>query len=55
RYKAALDAAGVRYEMKTYPGVEHAFHNDTAPARYNAEAARDAWARALALFARRLR
>ncbi|MFQ5913868.1 MAG: dienelactone hydrolase family protein [Nitrospinota bacterium] len=53
-YKEALDEAGVSYEMKTYPGAEHAFHNDTGPARYNAEAAKDAWARTLALFAKQL-
>ncbi|MBI2882248.1 MAG: dienelactone hydrolase family protein, partial [Candidatus Tectomicrobia bacterium] len=41
-------------EMKMYPGVEHAFHNDTGGVRYNAEAAKDAWSRALALFAKRL-
>ncbi len=52
-YKAALDAAGVTYEVKIYPDVEHAFHNDTSPARYNADAAKDAWARTLALFAKR--
>jgi carboxymethylenebutenolidase len=53
-YKAALDKAGVTYEMKTYPRVEHAFHNDTAAARYNAEAAKDAWAKTLAHFKKRL-
>ena len=53
-YKAALDKAGVTYEMKTYPGVQHAFHNDTAAARYNAAAAKDAWTRTLAFFEKRL-
>lgn len=53
-YKKALDGAGITYEMKMYPGVEHAFHNDTGGVRYNAEAAKDAWSRALALFAKRL-
>ncbi len=37
-----------------YPNTEHAFHNDTGP-RYNAEAARDAWARTLAWFERYLK
>ena len=54
-YKAALDKAGVTYEMKTYPGVQHAFHNDTAAARYNAAAAKDAWTRTLAFFEKRLK
>ncbi len=54
-YRAALDAAGVSYEVKMYPDVEHAFHNDTSLARYNPEAAKDAWARTLAFFANHLR
>jgi carboxymethylenebutenolidase len=32
-----------------YEGAGHAFHNDTG-ARYNPEAASDAWARTLAWF-----
>ncbi len=54
-YRAALDAAGVSYEVKIYPDVEHAFHNDTSQARYNPEAAKDAWARTLAFFTKHLR
>ena len=42
------------YETKIYPGAKHAFHNDTNPERYNAEAARDAWARVLAFYRRHL-
>jgi len=37
-----------------YQGANHAFHNDTGPA-YNAEAACDAWARAVAWFNKYLR
>jgi carboxymethylenebutenolidase len=33
--EAALTAAGVEHELKTYPGVDHAFFNDTGQ-RYNA-------------------
>ena len=54
-YRAALDAAGVSYEVKMYPDVEHAFHNDTSQARYNPEAAKDAWARTLGFFTKHLR
>lgn len=43
----ALKKAGVTYEIKIYPGVNHAFHNDTG-ANYNAQAANDAWDKALA-------
>ncbi|MER3449886.1 MAG: dienelactone hydrolase family protein, partial [Chloroflexota bacterium] len=42
------------FERVVYPNTEHAFHNDTG-ARYNAEAARDAWARTLAWFERYLK
>jgi carboxymethylenebutenolidase len=42
----AMRAVGKVYEKVIYPGVDHAFHNDTGP-RYNAGAATDAWARTL--------
>ena len=48
--QAALDAAGTNYEMNIYPGVGHAFHNDTGQ-RYNEEQATQAWQDALAWFA----
>jgi len=38
-----------------YEGVNHAFHNDTAGARYNAAAARRAWSRTIEFFNRTLR
>lgn len=44
-YEAALKAAGVDYTLHMYPGVQHAFHNDTAGVRYNAQAAQLAWGR----------
>jgi carboxymethylenebutenolidase len=37
-----------------YEGVNHAFHNDTGAARYNAAAARLAWSRTLDFFKRTL-
>jgi carboxymethylenebutenolidase len=52
--EAALKQSAKVYEIKTYPGAKHAFHNDTNPERYNAEAARDAWARVLAFYRRHL-
>ena len=48
--QAALDAAGVTYEIKIYPGVDHAFHNDTG-GRYIEEQATQAWNDMLAWFA----
>ena len=53
-YEAALKAAGTKYELYVYEGVNHAFNNDTSPARYNAEAARLAWERTLRLFGEKL-
>ena len=38
-----LKKAGVPYQITVYPGVNHAFHNDTNPDRYNAAAAQKAW------------
>jgi carboxymethylenebutenolidase len=49
--EAALDAAGVTYEIKIYPGTGHAFNNDTG-ARYNEEQALAAWADTVAWFAK---
>lgn len=49
-YQAALTSAGITHEQYVYPGVNHAFHNDTSTARYNEEAAKTAWQRTLAFF-----
>jgi len=49
--RQALDQAKVTYEMHIYDGAEHAFFNDTG-SRYKPDAARDAWSRTLAWFAR---
>lgn len=43
-YRAALEAAKVRFEAYTYPGTQHGFNNDTTP-RYDAGAAKLAWKR----------
>ena len=48
-YEAALQENGVRYEMHTYPGTRHGFHNYSTP-RYNPEAAQLAWERMVAFF-----
>ena len=53
-YQAALDAAKVPYEMQKFPGTQHGFHNDTTP-RFEPTAARQAWAKTLALFNASLR
>lgn len=49
-YEAALQAAGVPYTLHIYDGVNHAFHNDTNEARYDADAATLAWQRTIDFF-----
>ena len=49
-YEEALKAAGVKYEVYVYQGAQHAFLNDSAPTRYNPEAAKLAWERTLKAF-----
>lgn len=49
-YEEALKKNNTRYELYMYEGVNHAFHNDTAPTRYNEEAAKLAWERTIAFF-----
>ncbi len=53
-YEAALKKAGVRYELHRYPGTQHAFHNDTNSARYDAAAAAMAWERTIAFLRKHL-
>jgi carboxymethylenebutenolidase len=38
-----LKTAGVPYQITVYPGVNHAFHNDTGGTRYDAVQATKAW------------
>lgn len=49
-YEEALKKAGVKYELIMYPGVNHAFHNNTSAARYDANAALHAWKSTLDFF-----
>ena len=51
---AALGTAGKALEAFNYPGVNHAFHNDTSAERYDKAAAELAWSRTLDFFARHL-
>ena len=53
-FQEALDKTGQRYELHRYEGANHAFHNDTSAARYDAAAAKLAWERTLAFFDREL-
>ncbi|MBM3443412.1 MAG: dienelactone hydrolase family protein [Bacteroidetes bacterium] len=49
-YEAALKENKVRFELYMYEQVNHAFHNDTAPTRYNEAAAKLAWKRTIEFF-----
>jgi carboxymethylenebutenolidase len=46
-YEKALEANHVDYTVYVYDGVNHAFHNDTSPARYDQAAAELAWSRTI--------
>ncbi|MEY2477030.1 MAG: carboxymethylenebutenolidase [Actinomycetota bacterium] len=46
---AALQQAGVEYQIRTFAGADHAFFNDTGP-RYNEKAATEAYDALLAWF-----
>lgn len=53
-FEKALKDAGKTYTLHMYEGAQHAFHNDTSEARYNPEAAKQAWERTVAFFKREL-
>lgn len=53
-YEEALKKANISYELYLYDGAQHAFNNDTAPTRYNADAAKLAWGRTTAFFKKHL-
>lgn len=54
-YEEALKKNNIPYELYMYEGANHAFHNDTAPTRYNEAAAKLAWQRTIAFFAKYLK
>ena len=54
-YEEALKKNNIHYEQYVYEGANHAFHNDTAPTRYNEAAAKLAWQRTLDFFAKYLK
>jgi len=53
-YEAALKEAKIPYEAYTYPGTQHGFNNDTTP-RYDEKAAKLAWERTMAHFAKHVK
>jgi carboxymethylenebutenolidase len=54
-YEEALKKNKITYELYMYEGANHAFHNDTAPTRYNETAAKLAWQRTIEFFGKYLK
>lgn len=54
-YEEALKNNKINYELYIYEGAQHAFHNDTAPTRYNETAAQLAWQRTIEFFEKHLK
>jgi len=54
-YEEALKKSNINYQVFMYEGAQHAFHNDTAPTRYNEAAAKLAWSRAIEFFKEKLK
>jgi len=54
-FEAALKAASVNYKLYMYEGAQHAFNNDTTPARYNKDAAQLAWQRTISFLKEKLK
>ena len=52
-FESGLKAAGVSYQVHTYPGTQHGFHNNSTP-RYHEAAARLSWERTVAHFRKHL-
>lgn len=52
-YEAALKAHNIAYEMHTYEGTRHGFHNNSTP-RFNEAQAKIAWERTMAFFKKHL-
>jgi carboxymethylenebutenolidase len=52
-YEQELKKAGVRYEIHSYRGTQHGFHNNSTP-RYDEAAAKLAWERTVAFFKKNL-
>ena len=54
-YEEALKKASIDYKIYMYEGAQHAFNDDTNPARYNKEAAQLAWQRTISFLKEKLK
>ncbi len=52
-YRKSLEASKVTFEMHTYEGTRHGFHNNSTP-RFNEAQAKIAWERTIAFFKKHL-
>ena len=52
-YEAALKASSATFQMHTYSGTRHGFHNNSTP-RFDEMAAKLAWERTIAFFRKHL-
>jgi len=55
KLREALQKAGKSFEIKTYPGAQHAFNNDTNAERHHPEASKGAWQRTIDFLNRHLK
>jgi len=54
-FEEALKKYNKEHQIFIYPGTQHAFNNDSNPARYNEAAAKLAWGRTIAFFKEKLK
>jgi len=54
-FEEALKKAGIEYQIFIYEGAKHGFNNDSAPERYNEQAAKLAWERTITFFKEKLK
>ena len=54
-YEEALKKASIDYKIYMYEGAQHAFNNDTNPARYNKVAADLSWQRTISFLKEKLK
>jgi len=54
-FEEALKKANIEYHIFMYEGAQHAFNNDSNPARYNEQAAKLAWGRTVTFFREKLK
>jgi carboxymethylenebutenolidase len=54
-FEGALKKASIDYKIYMYEGAQHAFNNETAPARYNKDAAQLAWQRTISFLKEKLK